>query len=344
MVQSRSSSTLALNLVPTRLSDISLAAAAPLSAASDEMAALAPEVVNLLVHPGASTELLLRLRNQTNHPLQFTPDLTGSIPMAWCQTPLATYELPPAGRQDLAIAFQVPADFFETLTDIAPGTSRPLNYAGRLDVYSHTPEGDLVGVTSEHLALMVRPMSPYVKLLPQVYQEVDLVGRLMAIAEQTFSPSAETWFTLWAYLNPLLAPQAMLGFLAHWVGWRSLPQLTWEQQRRLIHRAMELYRWRGTAYGLRLYLHLATGLPLDNENTPEYQRHISILEPSRQGAVFGQSEFQETTVFGGGQGFHFVVVLRPPTHIPVNETLVRAIIDQERPAFCTYEVYLNPMS
>ncbi|MEO0987707.1 MAG: phage tail protein [Cyanobacteria bacterium J06639_14] len=343
MVQARSNPALSLDMVPMQVPDTSLAYGTALSAATDDMAGTAPEAVSLLLHPGEPNELLLRLRNETEHSLRFTVDLSGSFPSEWCLTPLETYELAPGDRQAIAIAFQVAADFFETLTDAVPGTHRPLNYSGRLDVHSYTLTGNLEGITSDRLTLLVRPHSPYTKLLPQVYQDIDLVGRLMAIVERTFSPATETWFTLWAHLNPLLAPQAMLGFLAHWVGWRSLPQLTWEQQRRLIHRAMELYSWRGTAHGLRLYLHLATGLPLDAEDTPVSQQHISILEPSRQGAVFGKSEFHETTVFGGGQGFHFVVVLRFPEHITVDETLVRAIIDQERPAFCTYELYLTPM-
>ena len=343
MVQSSSQPALSLDMMSAQLPDLSLASGTDLLAATDDTVGSAPEAVSLLLHPAEPNELLLRLRNETDHPLRFTVDLSGSFPSEWCSTPLATYELSSGDRQEIALTFQVPADFFETLTDAAPGTRRPLNYAGRLDVYSYTLAGDLEGITSDRLTLLVRPNSPYTKLLPQVYQEIDLVGRLMAIVERTFSPSAETWFTLWAYLNPLLAPQAMLGFLAHWVGWRSLPHLTWEQQRRLIHRAIELYSWRGTAHGLRLYLHLATGLPLDTEDVPASQQHISILEPSRQGAVFGESEFHETTVFGGGQGFHFVVVLRFPESIAVDETLVRAIIDQERPAFCTYELYIIPM-
>ncbi|HEY9735278.1 MAG TPA: phage tail protein, partial [Trichocoleus sp.] len=323
--------TASLDLVPMRLADVSLAYGAALSPASDDIASTAPEAVNLLLHPGEPDELLLRLRNQTDHPLRFVVRVTGSFPEAWCLSDLEPYEVPAGGRRDVAIAFQAPADFFETLTEALPAASRPLNYSGRLDVYSYTQTDELEGVTSEQLTLLVRPQSPYLKLLPQVYQEIDLVGRLMALVERTFSPSVETWFSLWAYLNPLLAPQAMLGFLAHWVGWRSLPHLTWEQQRQLIHHAVELYSWRGTAYGLRLYLHLATGLPLDAAETPESERHISIVEPSRQGAVFGDSAFHESTVFGGGQGFHFTVTLRPPEGVAVDGTLVRTIIDQERP-------------
>jgi phage tail-like protein len=334
-------SPLSLDVVPMQLPDINPVDSELLSVATDAVAAGAPDHVALLLHPGTPSELLIRLRNETDHALQFTLALSGHIPPDWCLTAEEPYELPPGGRQDVAIAFQVPADFFETLTAALPGQRRPLNYGGRLDVYSHNLAGELEGITSEAIAVRVRPDSLYVKLLPQIYQEVDLVGRLMAIVERTFRPDVDTWNALWAYLDPRIAPQAMLGFLAHWVGWHQLPQLTWDQQRRLIHRAVELYRWRGTVYGLRLYLHLATGLPLDDDDTLESQRHISIVEPSRHGAVFDQSAMTETTVFGGGQGFHFVVVLRPPPTLTVDESLARTVIDQARPAFCTYELYIT---
>ena len=286
MVQSLAPPALSLDLIPRRVPDMNLAYGAALSAATDEMGAAVPDAASLLLLPGEASELLLRFNNPTDHPLQFTIRLEGNIPREWCLTALdpevATYEVAVGGRREVAIAFQVPSDFFETLTDAAPGERRPLNYSGRIDLYGATLDGGVETILSEPLTLAVRPHSPYVRLLPQIYQDIDLVGRLMAIVERTFRPDVETWSSLWAYLDPRLAPEAMLPFLAHWVGWRHLPQLSWAQQRRLMHHAIELYTWRGTAYGLRLYLHLATGLPLDDDDTPRrantYQ-HRRTLTP-----------------------------------------------------------------
>ncbi|MEM9212749.1 MAG: phage tail protein [Cyanobacteria bacterium P01_F01_bin.150] len=351
MVQALASPTASLDLIPGRIPDVNLADGIALSAATDDGTA-GLETASLLLLPGEASEVLLRLNNPTDRPITFTLHLEGNIPDKWCLTLLGaesgtdtvTCEVAARGRKEMAIAFQVPADFFETLTDAAPGERRPLNYSGRIDLYGANPDGVVDTILSEPLTLVVRPHSPYVRLLPQVYQDIDFVGRLMAIVERTFRPDVETWSSLWAYLDPKLAPEAMLPFLAHWVGWRRLPQLSWPQQRRLMSRAIELYTWRGTAYGLRLYLHLATGLPLDNDDTPEDQKHISIVEPSRQGAVFGGASFSSTTVFGRGQDFHFVVILRVPEALTVDEALVHSIIDQERPAFCTYDLRITPMS
>jgi hypothetical protein len=99
---------------------------------------------------------------------------------------------------------------------------------------------------------------------------------------------------------------------------------------------VEIYRWRGTRKGLRLYLHLYTGLP-------ETDQHISITEPFGQGMVLGNSRLGEDTVLGGGNPYHFVVRLRSDRNIKIDEQLVRRIIDSEKPAFCSYKLIIeNP--
>jgi len=59
----------------------------------------------------------------------------------------------------------------------------------------------------------------YAKFLPAIYQELDFVGRFLKIFEQAFEPAVNSLDTLWAYLDPTTAPQGLLPFLAHWVGW-----------------------------------------------------------------------------------------------------------------------------
>jgi phage tail-like protein len=148
---------------------------------------------------------------------------------------------------------------------------------------------------------------------------------------------------IWAYLDPLMAPESLLPFLAYWVGWEIDPHLSLAQQRYLIRYAIELYRWRGTRRGLRFYLYLYTNLPLD-EHLPEDEKHISIQEVFSQGLVLGRSRLGEDTSVGGGQPYHFIVKLRPDYPNQIDERLVRKIIEQEKPAFCTYDLYINPIN
>jgi hypothetical protein len=48
-------------------------------------------------------------------------------------------------------------------------------------------------------------------------------------------------------------------------------------------------------------------------------------------------------MIGGGRPYHFIVRLRSQPPGLIDEQLVRHIIEQEKPAFCTYELYIaNP--
>ncbi len=162
----------------------------------------------------------------------------------------------------------------------------------------------------------------------------------MKVFEQTFEPTVDAFEAMWAYLDPLTAPEALLPFLAHWVGWDLLSTIPIARQRYLIRNAVSIYRWRGTKKGLRFYLHLYTGLPLD-EDLPERAKHISIEEAVGDGFILDRANLGEDTVLGGGRPYHFTVRLRSTPAIPLNETLIRQIIEAEKPTWCTYDLYLS---
>ncbi|MFN9061163.1 MAG: phage tail protein, partial [Pseudanabaena sp.] len=142
---------------------------------------------------------------------------------------------------------------------------------------------------------------------------------------------------LWAYLDPMLAPETMLPFLSHWVGWDTGTTLGVERQRYLIKQAMQIYRWRGTRRGLRFYIHLFTGLPLD-EHKPEVEKHISIFEIIGRGFVIGEAILGSNASTGGGRPFHFVVRIRNDLQNSLDLPLIRRIIEREKPVFCTYDL------
>ena len=187
----------------------------------------------------------------------------------------------------------------------------------------------------------------YLNFLPAIYQEIDFVGRLLKIFEESFEPTVQTLDSLWAYLDPLTAPEALLPFLAHWVAWDSNFYISADRQRQFIRHAMEIYRWRGTKYGLRLYLHLVTGLPLD-EDKPEAEKHISIFESFGRGMVLGSASLGDDALVGGGKAFHFRVRLKIPIGsseepFAIDESVIRQVIEQEKPAFCTYELQIEEL-
>lgn len=318
----------------------------------------------LLLFPGKPGEILLRTRNNGEHPIQLRLEVKGNFPPGWMSDPrwqpvyggesangntpatptnapsrwtLPLETLAPRTGLSETISFQVPTDFFEHPQALTLNPQLMLECQGHLYLYGALPHhaGDrLVGY--QVLDLYVRPPATYLNFLPEIYQQSDFLGRFLTIFEQAFAPTMDTMDAFWAYLDPLTAPKALLPFLAEWVAWPLTETLTLKQQRRLIRHAAEIYQWRGTRRGLQLALSLVTGLP-------QHDRHIEITEDHQTDFVLGQVTLGDRPALGGGKAFHFSVVLRPESaaeadHLQDQEAMIRAIIDQEKPAFCTYDL------
>lgn len=299
---------------------------------------LAPEGIPLMLIPGEPSALIVKLGNPSNHTLTLDLEFRGNLPTSWYRFEKETTELAPGVIEEITLEFCATEDFFEAPTALSQEQRLRINYSGRLQVYGSTAETIRQLIDVADINLYVRPQARYLEFLPQIYREVDFVGRFLKIIEETFNPDVQIMGSLSAYLDPLTAPEAMLPFLAHWVGWELQPYLNFNQQRVLMRHALEIYRWRGTRRGLRFYLHLATGLPLDEDRDNEDEKHIGITEMFTQGLVLGSAVLGQDALLGGGRPFHFMVCLRPDVPGSINEGLVRQIIEQQKPAFCTYEL------
>lgn len=108
---------------------------------------------------------------------------------------------------------------------------------------------------------------PLGSLLPGVYQEDDLTQRFMAGLDEVLAPVLLTLDCLDACLDPRLAPDDFVRWLATWVG-VELDE-TWPQERRraLVRAATWLHARRGTRPGLVRYLRLITGLQIEVEES-----------------------------------------------------------------------------
>ena len=301
----------------------------------------------LLLYPGESSELLVRLKNQSDRPLQLNAEVEGTFPSHWCRLRMEGTQIPAKGQMEGVLYFQLPGNFFESENALVSAKNPlPLDYSGQIYIdynVENSPEErrDAIYRVSAKFHLFVRPRSLYLEFLPELYREVDFIGRLLKIFEQAYEPAVNQLESLWAYLDPLTAPEMLLPFLSHWVGWKMDPRLSLTRQRYLIRQAIKLFSFRGTRLGLRLYLHLYTDLPLD-EHLPETEKHISIQEVFTQGFVLGLSCLGDDAIVGGGRPYHFLVRLRPEPGQVIEEKLVREIIEQEKPAFCTYELFIDP--
>lgn len=311
---------------------------------------VAPSPNSVLV-AGQRVEMAVRLRNDGAQSLQtflaiegdfdsdwFTPDepwlQDGAQPFDTRFTSLP-FDIAPRQTIYRTLGFTLPQDFFEQAQALSQRARLNLGYLGTISLYrtvAETPQ--LIG--HQPFQLQARPDRVYLDFLPEIYQESDFLGRFLSITEQALEPSYEMLENFWAYLDPLTAPKALVPFLAHWVAWPMRSRWPLNRQRRLIRHAIEIYQWRGSKRGMQLCLHLCTGLPLDD-------RHIRIEEPRTAGFTLGEATLGEAPCLGGGQAYHLVVTLVPAEtqQEDLDEAMVRGIIEQEKPAFCTYELIIE---
>jgi phage tail-like protein len=100
---------------------------------------------------------------------------------------------------------------------------------------------------------------PMVDLLPGVYLEDDLARGLTRGLDTVLAPVFLTLDCLDAYVDPRLAPEDFLPWLASWVGVSLVESWPAERKRRVIAAAVARHRDSGTRHGLRDHLELVTG-------------------------------------------------------------------------------------
>lgn len=168
------------------------------------------------------------------------------------------------------------------------------------------------------------------RFLPETYQAAirpdNPLGALLAAMESLHAPAEAALDDLDRYVDAHRAPDAFVFMLADWmdlgryVEWSGgrpgagrprfaagIPRL-----RLLVAEAAELSRGRGTRAALERFLEVAVGVPgfTVEENPPD--------------------------AAGAPRLFHIRV--RAPSAARRLEDLVRRIVDEERPAYATYEV------
>lgn len=332
------SATLDLQLVPLRLTE---AAPVPTGTGS-ELAIAGSQNQDIVLRPAEPHEVSIRLENRSARPLNFELRAVGNFPSEWCEILTPTTSLQPHQQQEAVLLFRVPPDYFEQTGALAAGDHHTLDYSGNLEVYAAHDDAPRQLVETAVFNVFVRPTSLYSDFVPSIYRQSDFLNRFLALFEQAFEPDVEILDNFWAYLDPLLAPESLLPFLAHWVGWPLQPQLNLNEQRQLIRHAMTIYRWRGTRRGLRFALHLVTGLPLDVQAASENERHIGIYESFSRGFVLGETQIGQDATLGGGQPYHFSVRLRLLPGMELERAAIETTIEREKPAFCTYDLMLEP--
>ena len=128
------------------------------------------------------------------------------------------------------------------------------------------------------------PQSRYRLDLPALFQENDFLGRMLLIYESIWEPLERRQDHLPLYFDPRTCPAELLPWLARWLELQLDPHWPEARRRALVAEAMELYRWRGTAYGMTRMLEVCTGItPTITEDPAQpYTFRIRMRVPAGQ--------------------------------------------------------------
>ena len=176
----------------------------------------------------------------------------------------------------------------------------------------------------------LKQQSSYLKYLPSMYQEDEFMEQFLLIFESILGPIENTVDNLPLYFDPKMIPEPLMPWLASWVN-LTLDH-TWpvERRRELVRSAAELYRWRGTRWGLSQYLQIYTG------TTPVISEYIPGMR------LDSETKLGEDTKLGSsGSGHHFSVTLELGDDNGIDIDKIKGIIEAQKPAHAAYTLQVS---
>ena len=205
------------------------------------------------------------------------PIVAERLPVAEMQSGEATADEEGAGGESAAAAAtpETPAAVETPEAPVAPAASLP-------------PEAPVIVAHDFPERLPVRYTAPpsgldsrYLRYLPSIFQENEFLGRYLRIFETIWEPLEWRQNHINLYFDPRTCPPSFLPWLAGWLDMAVNPYWPESRVRRLIAEAADLYRWRGTAYGLKRLIEVVTGLtPTITEHPAQpFVFHVSLVIP-----------------------------------------------------------------
>ena len=201
-------------------------------------------------------------------------------------------------RQSRPVQSAVPDPEF-----IAPKSSATANSSGK-PASAHVAQPPRatspVPIIEEHV-------SRYLRNLPSIFEADDFVSRFLLIFETIWEPVEQRQDHISMYFDPRTCPASFLPWLASWL---NLPLNTnWPEvrKRHLVLQAMEIYRWRGTRYGLIRIIEIYTGV----------KPHIS----------------EDSAL-----PFTFSIIISGLEASGITERSLRQLIDEHKPAHTAYRL------
>ncbi|MGC9670035.1 phage tail protein I [Planosporangium sp. 12N6] len=161
--------------------------------------------------------------------------------------------------------------------------------------------------------------------LPAMYADDDFAQRLLAALDEVVAPVYATLDNLAAYLDPALAPDDFVDWLAGWVAADSDVDWPVARRREAVACAVEQHRLRGTLRGLAAQVRMTFGVTVevtDTGGTAWSQTPGADLPGSPEPAV--------------------TVRVRPQAGREVSVARLRELVDAIRPAHVAYTVEVLP--
>jgi phage tail-like protein len=102
--------------------------------------------------------------------------------------------------------------------------------------------------------------SKYLEQLPIIFHDSDLFRRMLLIFENIWEQLEQRQDFLEMYFDPRTCPASFLRWLASWFDVAIDPHWPEARIRALLLELIQLYRWRGTKYGLTRMLEVCAGV------------------------------------------------------------------------------------
>ncbi|MBN1261988.1 MAG: hypothetical protein JXB35_15015 [Anaerolineae bacterium] len=238
----------------------------------------------------------------------------------------------------LTITWQVESDLdpgaiheYTVRTIVAP-TYENLTLTSRACIRK-TEAGDILAEESASVAVFAK--GQYLRHLPAVYEDDELMGRFLMLFESFWKPIEARLNQLPTYFDPRTAPPDLLPWMAANLDLTLDPRWSETKRRKLLRAIIRLYRMRGTRQGLIEYLEIFTGV------------RPQIVEHRASNFVLGsRAQLGQGLALGTQNAPHtFSVRLTLPPLLEEEarqrQAIIEAIIEQEKPAHTVYELYIT---
>jgi phage tail-like protein len=117
----------------------------------------------------------------------------------------------------------------------------------------------------------------YLRYLPVTFQDNEFLRRFLGIFEAIWEPLEHRQDHIAMYFSPRTCPVSWLPWLASWFGLAIPDHWPESRIRGLLAETTELYRWRGTLYGLTRMLEVCTGMKTEVSESPDQRFVIRVV-------------------------------------------------------------------